>query len=281
VQDDNWDDLRFVLEVAEAGSVSAAARRLGVNASTVVRRIGAAETRFGTRFFERTASGYAVPPGSLGVISALREARDAIDGVTRRLDAGRGGRQWLRVTSTDTFCLTVLPGIVAGLSPQGAGRRIELLVSNTHLDFARLHADVAVRPAPRLPEDMTGEVVAELRFGAFEGPARAAGWIGLSGPLSASYVGRWLAEHIDDGDITVRVDSFPAVADLVAAGAGRGLMPRVLAEGRAELVPVDVGLPDTSVPVWVACHADMADAPRIKRLRADLGEALRDVADRL
>jgi len=282
VQDDNWDDLRFVLEVAEAGSVSAAARRLGVNASTVVRRIGAAETRFGTRFFERTAAGYAVPPDSLAVIATLREAREAIDGVTRRLDAGRGGaRRWLRVTSTDTFCLTVLPGIVAGLARAGQERRIELLVSNTHLDFARLHADVAVRPALRLPDDMSGEVVAELNFGAFEGPDGATGWVGLSGPLAATVVGRWIAEHVDEADITARADSFPAVADLVAAGAGRGLMPRILAEGRSALSPADVGLPPLSIPVWVACHADMADAPRLRRLRADLGDALSAMVDRL
>ena len=281
MQDDNWDDLRFVLEVAEAGSVSAAARRLGVNASTVVRRVGAAEIRFGVRFFERTAAGYAVPPDSLDVIAALREARDAIAGMTRRLEGSRGaGPGWIRVTSTDTLCRAVLPGIIADLRAQAADRRVELLVSNTHLDFARLHADITVRPAPALSEEMVGEKVAVLRIAAFAPVRSTSGWVGLSGQVAATEPGRWLADNIAEVDLHSRADSFSAVADLVAAGAGNGFLPVILAEGRRYLRRRN-SEPTFEVPIWVASHADMAHAPRLKRLREELGGAIAAIAHRL
>ncbi|MCB2152823.1 MAG: LysR family transcriptional regulator, partial [Rhodobacteraceae bacterium] len=60
MQRDNWDDLRFVLAVAEEGSVSGAARRLGVNHATVLRRIAAFEEATGVEIFDKTARGYAV-----------------------------------------------------------------------------------------------------------------------------------------------------------------------------------------------------------------------------
>lgn len=283
MQDDNWDDLRYVLEVAEAGSVSAAARRLGVNASTVVRRIGAAETRFGTRIFERTAAGYVVPPGGLAVIAALREARDAIDGVTRQLDAGRGsGPRLVRLTTTDTLALTVLPGIVAELSRRDPARRIEVIVSNAHLDFARLHADIAIRPAASLPDDMTGKAVAALRFTAFEaGAGGAAAWIGLSGVLAATVAGRWIETNVPENEIVARVDSFPAAARLVAEGLGLGVVPRILAETVPGLRRATIDMPPLEIPLWVACHADMENAPRFRRLRAELGSALAALDDRL
>ncbi len=63
---DNWDDLRYVLAVAETGSVSGAARRLGVNHATVLRHVAAYEARHGIELFDKSARGYAVSPKNCG-----------------------------------------------------------------------------------------------------------------------------------------------------------------------------------------------------------------------
>ena len=179
VQDDNWEDLRLRARSRRGGTPFRPPRAgLGVNASTVVRRIGAggdAPRDAVPRTHGRR--GYAVPSREpRGDLGPPRGARRDRRGVTRRLDAGRGGRPWLRVTSTDTFCLTVRPGIVAGLSPQGAGRRIELLRLGIPISISLGCMPMSpCVPRRGLPDDMTGEVVAELRFGAFEGPAARGG----------------------------------------------------------------------------------------------------------
>mgnify|MGYP000580855527 CR=1 FL=1 len=83
MHNDNWDDLRFVLAVAEAGTVSGAARVLGVNHATVLRRIAAFEERHGAPVFQRTQQGYVIRPDMLQVIEAAQEAGAAMRGAER------------------------------------------------------------------------------------------------------------------------------------------------------------------------------------------------------
>ena len=80
---ENWDDLRFILAVAETGSVSAAARKLGVNHATVLRRVSAYEERQGIDIFDKTSRGYRVIEDRLRVITAAREVENAIQAVDR------------------------------------------------------------------------------------------------------------------------------------------------------------------------------------------------------
>ncbi|MBS0563422.1 MAG: LysR family transcriptional regulator, partial [Proteobacteria bacterium] len=69
----NWDDLRFVLAVIQEGSVSAAARVIGVNHATVLRRVAAFEAAHGLALFDKTARGYRIPPDRAQVIEAARD----------------------------------------------------------------------------------------------------------------------------------------------------------------------------------------------------------------
>jgi DNA-binding transcriptional LysR family regulator len=280
MHNDNWDDLRYVLAVADGGSVSAAARALGVNHATVLRRVAAFEERHGVSLFEKGARGYTIPPDRLRVVEAAREAEAAMAAVARVMQ-GRGapasGR--VRVTTTDTFSLTVMPGILAGIEGAG-GVRFELLTSNGHLDFARLHADIAVRPAVRLPDDLAGERAAELAFAAYARPG-AARWIGVRGALAASAVGRWFAETVPEAELAGGADSFPVLRALAEAGLGRVVLPCILGDASEVLERVSGGPEGVSVPVWVASHVDLAEAPRLRQMRAAIAAGLARHADAL
>jgi DNA-binding transcriptional LysR family regulator len=281
---DNWDDLRFVLAVADLGSVSAAARALRVNHATVLRRVAAFEARHGLPVFDRTANGYAVTAERARLVEAAREAEAAHLAVARLAAGARAPLSGaVRVTSTDTLCLTVLPAAVARLRDQAPGLRIELACSNAHADLSRIEAEIAVRPALDLPVDLVGEAVAELGFAAYAAApaAQARGWLGLSGPLGRSRVAAWMAEHVPPSDVAGAADSFVMLRELAAAGVGRAILPRLLGDGDARLVRVEAGLPSMAVPIWVACHADMANVPRIAAVRARLGAAIATEAARL
>ena len=281
----NWDDLRFVLAVAEEGSVSAAARRLGVNHATVLRRVAAYEDAVGMSLFDKTARGYAVPSPMGRVIDAAREVDRAVQAVGRALRgtlAPLAGE--VRVTSTDSLCHCVLAPIVARLRTVSPELIVELMCSNRHLDLGRTDADIAVRPATALPDDLVGEVGAVLGFGLYRGRGAAAGagdWLGLSGPLARSAVGRWIEATVDPGRIVARADSFIVVRELAAQGLGLGVMPDFLGAEDARLERVDNVLPDLPVDLWVASHADLADVPRIAAVRRQLTEALAGQAERL
>ncbi len=280
---ENWDDLRYVLAVAEEGSVSAAARRLGVNHATVLRRVVAYEAAAGVTLFDKTARGYAVTGAQKRVIEAAREVDRAVQAVGRMLQGVRSPLTGeVRVTSTDTFCQFVLPPIVARLRADAPDLTVELLCSNRHLDLARTHADITVRPAERLPEDLVGDAVARLGFGAFRAKGSdATRWLGIAGPLERSRVGQWLRGVLGTAQPPAAADSFPVLREIAAAGQGIAVLPDLLGAEDERLERVDGVLPDLAVDIWVASHADLADVPRIAQTRRALAAALRSIAPRL
>jgi DNA-binding transcriptional LysR family regulator len=280
MHNENWDDLRYILAVAEGGSVSAAARTLGVNHATVLRRVAAFEERHGVSLFEKGARGYTIPPDRLRIVEAAREAEAAIAAVGRLMQgraAPAAGR--VRIATTDTFSLTVVPPILAALESPG-GPRFELLTSNGHLDFSRLHADITVRPAARLPDDLAGEQAGDLAFAAYGRPG-ATGWLGVRGALAASPVAAWLAETTAPDALAGSADSFPVLRAMAEQGLGRAILPCILGDASPVLERLPEGPKGLSVPIWVASHVDLAEAPRLRNLRAAIAEGLARHADAL
>lgn len=279
---DDWDDLRFILAVTEEGTVSAAARRLGVNHATVLRRIARFEERCG-QVFDKTPRGYVLARGQAGLIAAAREVDRAVMGVTRVLAGARMPLSGdVRVTSTDSFCLRLLPPIVARIGAEAPDLRLTLISSNAHLDLGRIEADITVRPAERLPDELTGERVGVLGFRVYR--ARGSGddlpWLMLAGKLAQTVPGQWLSgqrpSHPAGG-----ADSFLTLRELAAQGCGLAILPAFLGDEDGRLERVPSLMPDLSVDLWVASHADLAEVPRIARIRQCLAEAFRAEAARL
>ena len=276
---DNWDDLRFVLAVAESGSVSGAARMLGVNHATVLRRVAAFEERQGCEVFERTAHGYRVPADRLRVIEAAREVDNAVRSVEQILK-GRNAQLSgsIRITSTDSFCTAVLPEIVAKMTADAPGLRVELQCTNAHLDLSRLHADISVRPALRLDDDLVGERVGNLELIAYQSAHHPTPkkWFGLTGALSRSRAGMYMAEDVAADKIGHSADSFLALREMIAVGLGCGYLPSFIARNDPRLMRCEGhGYQTLQVPVWVASHIDLVGAQRIRAVRERLTAELR------
>ena len=280
---ENWDDLRYVLAVAESGSVSSAARVLGVNHATVLRRIAAFEDRHGVELFDKSSRGYSVQIDRLRVIDAAREVETAFLAVDRIIKGAQAPlRGIVRVTSTDRFCTVILPEMLTRWHGQEGELRIELLSTNAHLDLSRLHADVAVRPAVQLADDLSGEVAARLAFDVYARPdAPTDRWLGLSGSLDRSLVASWLTANVPAEALAGAADSFVTLRELAAAGMGQAVLPCILGDEDPRLELRSGILPETAVDIWVASHVDLTDVPRIRAVRRLLIEGLAAIADRL
>lgn len=281
---DNWDDLRYVLAVAETGSVSGAARGLGVNHSTVLRHVASFEARHGVELFEKSARGYAIIPENLRLIEAAREVEVAVQAIGRMIEGAQAPLTGVvRVTSTDTFCTRVLPQAMARMQARAGDLTLEILSTNAHLDLARLHADVTVRPADKLPDDLTGTIAAELAFGHYRrrGASEPGPWLGLSGALARSRPAVWMAGALSGDAPRGGADSFLTLAEMVAAGLGQAILPCILGGEDPRLERCRGVVPDLAVPVWVASHSDLRDVPRLRAARALLVEAIAEDAGRL
>jgi len=280
---ENWDDLRYVLAVAEHGSVSATARILGVNHATVLRHVAAFETRHKIELFEKTSRGYAVRVDRHRILKAVQDVESSVAAVERAIHGMQAPlRGVVRVTSTDTFCQAVLPDIVTAYQAQESAIRIELVSTSAYLDLSRLNADVAVRPTPELTSDLVGVVVAILGFDVFA-PINGSSdrWLAPTGMLTRSVAATWMSENVKTSKIAGEADSFLTLRELAASGIGQVILPSILGNSDRRLVRRNGILPDLSVNIWVANHADLADVPRIRGVSRMLSEALSADADRL
>lgn len=282
MHNENWDDLRFVLMVAETGSVSAAARALGVNHATVLRRVAGFELAHGTEIFERSQQGYRLRPDRAHVIEAAREAALALGRVGHLLRSdGLGHGEILRITSTDTLCTSVLASGMPRLTDALCPLRLSLVSSNAHLDMGRMQADVAVRPSQQKPVEMAGEHAADLGFAVYAAQAEPETWLGLAGALHRSAPARWLADAVPAREIGNSADSFIALREMARAGQGAAILPCIIGDGAPGLERVDCGFPDMSVPLWVLCHRDLAGAARMRRCMQALTALLQSEAGTL
>lgn len=268
MHNENWDDLRYVLAVAETGSVLQAAKRLGVNHATVLRRVVAFEERYETTLFERTSQGYQLLADRAHIIRAAHTAEVAMQEVHRLANGGRLTLHGtVRVSSTDTLCSAILPRFVTALQAEEQNLAITLLSSNTHLDFSREQGSIAVRPSMQLPQDMVGEVASELEFAAYATDAEQRNWLGLSGPLTRSVAGKWMDQNVHADQLTIAADSFLTLQTMAALGHGIAILPCFVGDCDARLVRLTQIMPVLSVPLWVAHHADAIETQQMSAVK--------------
>ena len=273
---ENWDDLRFVLRVAREGSVSAAARSLGVNHATVLRRVAAVERRYDLGIFDKSLHGYKVAASHGRIIEAIGEIETAVLGLERAVKGLQAPlRGVVRLTATDTFCHAILPQIIQSFHQSSQELRIELVNSNQQLDLGRLDADLTIRLTDFLPEDLDGERAGEMGFGTYAARgSRPNAWIGLSGAIARSKPANWMVATLGGTDMAVTADSFLTARELAAAGLGAAALPVVLGDQDTRLARVDMGMPAMAVQIWVASHIDLMRVPRIRAVRAFVVRAL-------
>ena len=283
----NWDNLRYVLVVANKGSIAAAARELGVNRSTVLRRINAFQDSLNCRIFERGDAGYALTPEAEKMIDAAREVEATLFTMQRQL-AGRELRLEgeLRVTTTDTFMVAVLGPHLASFRERYPYIVVDLLVTNSVLDLNRRDADIAVRPTAQPDPGLVGRRLRDIEFAVYATPDVAAGlpagdpfggrWIGFADSLRPTPIGKWFEATVNAARIGLRCDSFVALRSAAEAGIGLALLPRVLGDQSAGLVRVDVPIEDLSTGLWLLTHPDLVRSARVhaflEHFSAALGE---------
>jgi DNA-binding transcriptional LysR family regulator len=282
----DWADLRYVLAVADGGSLAAAARALGVDHTTVLRRLAGFERALGARLFERRPSGYVPTPAGEALAATARQIRDEVAAVERRvLGADLQLTGTVRITTTDTLAHSLLPAALAGLAATHPTVGLELTTTNALLSLTHRDADVAVRPSAQPPPNLVGHKIATLGFAPYAAPrylrahpARrdlaAHRWIGPDDGLAGTAVGRWMRRTLPAAPLAARADSFTTLARLAAAGLGVAALPCYLGDGWPGLRRVRGRLADVTTELWVLTHADLRRTARVHAVMEHLTAAL-------
>jgi len=281
----NWDNLRYVLMVANKGSISAAARELEVNRSTVLRRIDIFQQDLNCRIFDRGASGYVLTPEAEKMIDAAREVESTLFNMQRQIAGHELKLEGeLRVTTTDTFMLSLLGPRLASFQRAHRHIVVEVMVTNNLLDLHRRDADVAIRPI-RVPDPgLVGRRLMDVEFGVYAtsellrevDPQRVfeARWIGFVDSLLRTPIGAWFSAAVDAERVCLRCDSFVAVRVAAECGIGLALLPRLLGDSSPVLRPLAIDVAELTVGLWALAHPDLVRSARVHAFIEHLAQAL-------
>lgn len=272
----NWDDLRFVLALSRAGSLARAAKKLGVDHTTVGRRIEAAEGALGVRLFTRTSTGYVPTAEAERLVAQIAHVEDAVLALERGAHAQQSSIEGsVRVTSPETFGARYLAPRLALLGREHPGLTIELAASGAILDLARREADVAVRFFKSKHESLVVRRVADLAYGLYASetylahrPLKKASELAshpilASAPSPGAIDAAWIA-RITGGARPAFVSELSiALLEAARAGAGIAVLPRYLGDAESTLrrIPRD---DEPREPVWITVHRDLAETPRVR-----------------
>jgi DNA-binding transcriptional LysR family regulator len=269
----NWDNLRYVLVVANKGSISAAARELEVNRTTVLRRINKFQEDLNCRIFDRSDTGYVLTPEAEKMIAAAREVEGTLFNLQRQI-AGRELKLEgeVRVTTTDTFILSLLGPHLATFRRAHPHIVVDLLLTNHILDLNRRDADIAIRPTQQPEPNLFARRLCDIDFAVYASPEFLAGagpdpldsrWIGFADDLLATPIGNWFAGAIDARLVCLRCDSFVGVRSLAEAGIGVALLPCLLGDESEKLQRVGEPIDEVATGLWLLTHPDLARSARV------------------
>lgn len=285
-QDIAWDDFRTVLAVCREGTLSGAARLLGVNHSTVFRRINALEEKLGVRLFERLPEGYAMTEAGESVREAGERIENEVLGLSRKLigrDLGLHGT--LRVTAPDAFAIKLLTPLLVQFSRQYPGIQLELSMANHYLDLTRREADVAIRATMTPPESAIGRRLCALVttvYGASpyleakqaDHALEQYAWLMPDDDLAQLPFARWLKKHFPTASIVYRSNSLLGLFEAAKRGMGIAPLPCFLGDPESGLQRL-IEPPDAlASELWLLSHPDLRRTARVRALMDFLSEAI-------
>lgn len=270
----DWDDLRFFLAVARKGSIRGAAALLGVNHSTVSRRIDAYEKKLGTRLFERLPSGYFITQAG----EEMRQSAEIIEAEVDTIDRHVFGRDArlsgvLRVTLTDSMAQKLLMPDLVEFTKAHPAIELDLITSNSTANLARREADVAIRVSNDPPDNLVGRRILKFALANYASvdyldrhdlskPGSNITWIG-AGDLVPDP--QWVRDSPYPG-APARNHAHHPLIQLEAAKAGMGMavLPCFLGDTEPGLRRV---LPATTTPgqdIWLLTHEDLRHTARVR-----------------
>src|SRR5271165_1225765 len=287
----SWDELRTFFEVVRDGSLSGAARRLGLTQPTVGRHVGALEAALGLTLFTRSPRGLTPTPPAIALAPHGEAMAAAAAALSRNASSEAAlDRGVVRVTASEIVGCEVLPSIFAGFHAKHPGVAIELAVTNRNEDLARGDADIAVRMVRPTQSGLVARRIGATRIGLyarrdycerFGAPRSLADLqyhcvIGFDRDSRTFRSAGAIAKELTRADFGFRCDSDLAQLAALRAGVGIGGCQEGIARRSKDLVPILPGAFQLTLEVWLVMHRDLKSAPRVRLLFDWLAEGLTD-----
>jgi len=282
----DWNRARAFLVTAEEGSLSAAARQLGMTQPTLGRQVTALEQELNIVLFERVGTGLVLTPSGLELLEHVRTMGEAANrfsliasGQSQNIEGN------ISISASEVLSAFWLPAIIAKLRRQEPKITIELVVTNDTSDLRLREADIAIRNfRPNQPELIAKKIDdVSVRLYASSQYLKT---IGTPGDLSQaefiSFDGTgMIINYLNERGLNLTKKNFPIVTEnyithweLVKQGLGIGIMPEDIGESEPLVEQVNPELAPISFPIWLTTHRELNTSRRVRTVYDLLAEEL-------
>ncbi len=286
----SWDDWKLVIAVAKAGSTGRAAELLGINQSTVFRRIHQLEHALGAILFDKDRSGYTLTPLAESILPKITEISDLTYDIERSLlGADRDPVGTVIISLGQSIAFMIMDGLADFLS---ANPSIKIVINaSTQLVSLRdREADIVIRGSNEPDPTLLGTRAMTVRYAIYMNSKIASNkkikairpdeynkfqWIVPALSLTRTDVGAWNRKHDLVDSAVLSVDDVEIGIAAVEKGIGVAVLPTFTADRNSKIKRMSDELPGLKTDLWVLCHEDQRNTTRISLLRSALSKYLK------
>jgi DNA-binding transcriptional LysR family regulator len=286
----DWDDLRYFLAVHRNATLARASSALGINATTVGRRLASLEERLEARLFDRTPDGYALTPAGRDLLARA----EAIEAETFAIDRALMGADQrpmgiVRLTATETLATRFVMPHLPAFRAKYPEITLALECTNRTVSLARREADVALRLARPREDNVVTRRVGAVHVGLYgaehyfdrrgmpedpETTLEGHDVILFADSRAFAVENEWLEPRVAHARIAMRSDSVSSIYAAAVAGVGLALLPAAVADRDTALRRVPTASSPASREIWQTVHADLQKNKRVRVVLDFLVEVL-------
>ena len=274
----DWDNLQVFLTIARTGRVSAAARRLGVEHTTVSRRLEVLERELGVPLFYRTTTGYLLTPHGKNVVASAETMERAAIAVAARAREGSGaiaGR--VRLALAPEFASHWLAAKLPTFRTKHPHIELQILVGTRERDLTRGEAELSIQsPRPR-QQGLVAVRIAHTTAALYASKALIGGgrlWVNsvealrdfsllvYTSPYQMLQQAKWFQPILSSATIGLETNSTHTLLAAARAGTGIAVLPRFVAREDADLIAVSDNVADHDV--WLITHPEFRRDPKVR-----------------
>jgi len=285
----DWNRARAFLVTAEEGSLSAAARALGMAQPTLGRQVDALERELGVVLFERTGRGLALTPSGQDLLDHVRDMGRAASRISL-IAAGKSQslEGTVSIAVSEVYAAYLLPPILARLRAEEPLIEIEIVASNTPSDLRRREADIAIRHFRPVEADLVARKLRDVPAHLYAAPAflevlghpqtphdlRNADFIGIGDTAVLLKGLNAMGLNLTARNFPIRTDNYLVMWELVKQGLGIGVLDGRIGDAEPDVQRVLPDLEPLLFPIWLVAHRELNSSRRIRRVFDVLAEGL-------
>ncbi|WP_435231971.1 LysR family transcriptional regulator [Pseudopelagicola sp. nBUS_20] len=286
----DWNKARAFLVTVEEGSLSAAARALGMAQPTLGRQVDGLERELGIVLFERVGRGLRLTPSGLELLDHVRDMGEAAGRVSMTaLGQSQALEGTVCISASETYAAVLLPPIIAKLRIMEPGIQVEIVVTNYASDLRRREADIAIRSFRPTEPDLIAKKIGDAEAVLYATPdyietignptkpydLRHADFVNMDhGGIMMKGLNS-LGLGLTEANFPLLTKSYLVMWELVRQGAAIGILDAHIGDADPIVRRVLPNLEPLAFPIWLVSHRELATSRRIRRVYDFLAEELR------